>query len=175
MSNENVVHSVSRRLTTAEEIFLSQLDPSEYYLNIAISSDRVAAALLERGYRVQNLQLSTNSIGEIDSLNEVSLLEGFSDEQFDSILFMGGLSNVRQPKLLLDELHRLLKPGGFLAISEQMGSEAGSLNGAAKYTEETFLLEVGESQFTLYNFINDKQYGGEGQIGLSLWKKSIIQ
>ncbi|WP_042159344.1 methyltransferase domain-containing protein [Paenibacillus gorillae] len=154
---ENV--PLPRGLTLAEEVLLTQLDPSGHYLNIAVSSEQVAAALLERGYRVQNQQLSSDYIGGIAPLSK-------PNETFDFILLMAGLSSVQQPKLLLDELHSMLKPDGFLAISNQIGADY-------KYTEETFLQEVGESRFTLYNFINDKQYDGDGQIGLSLWKKAI--
>ena len=55
---------------------------------------------------------------------EIEFIEGnaealpFGDDEFDAVTISFGLRNVQHPKVALDEMYRVLKPGGRLVICE---------------------------------------------------------
>jgi ubiquinone/menaquinone biosynthesis C-methylase UbiE len=96
-------------------------------LEIAPGPGFFAVELAKRGFRVTGLDISHTMV-EIARENraglEIDFRQGdithapFDDESFDFVICQAAFKNFRQPVAALNEMHRVLRPGGFAVIQD---------------------------------------------------------
>ncbi|VVJ23588.1 Methyltransferase type 11 [Amycolatopsis camponoti] len=96
-------------------------------LEVAPGPGFFAVELAKRGFRVTGLDISHTMV-EIARENgaglEIDFRQGdithapFADESFDFLVCQAAFKNFRQPVAALDEMHRVLRPGGFAVIHD---------------------------------------------------------
>lgn len=114
-------------------------------LEVAPGPGFFAVELAKRGFRVTGLDISHTMV-EIARENgaglEVDFRQGdithapFTDESFDFLVCQAAFKNFRQPVAALNEMRRVLRPGGFAVIhdlnheatSADIGREVASMN-----------------------------------------------
>ena len=140
--------------------------PGERILDIACGTGTSSAALTRTGATVVGVDFSPGMLGEARRKHSsVEFVEGdamklpFVSDEFDAVTISFGLRNITDPKAALDEMYRVLKPGGRLVITEfsrppiallragyfsylkyvmpTVASVTGSNSAAYKYLEET--------------------------------------
>jgi demethylmenaquinone methyltransferase/2-methoxy-6-polyprenyl-1,4-benzoquinol methylase len=99
--------------------------PGERILDIAAGTGTSAAAIAKSGAEVVALDFSRGMVDEGKRRHpEIEFIEGnaeelpFADDTFDAVTISFGLRNVQRPKAALDEMYRVLKPGGRVIICE---------------------------------------------------------
>ena len=140
--------------------------PGERILDIACGTGTSSSALTRTGATVVGVDFSPGMLGEARRKHaSVEFVEGdamklpFVSDEFDAVTISFGLRNITDPKAALDEMYRVLKPGGRLVITEfsrppiallragyfsylkyvmpTVASVTGSNSAAYKYLEET--------------------------------------
>lgn len=124
------------------------LDEGAEILEVAPGPGFFAIELARRGFRVTGLDISHTMV-EIARENrgslEVDFRQGdithapFADESFDFLVCQAAFKNFREPVAALNEMHRVLRPGGFAVIhdlnheatSTDIGREVASMNVSA--------------------------------------------
>ncbi|MGW4058822.1 class I SAM-dependent methyltransferase [Amycolatopsis sp. NPDC004747] len=96
-------------------------------LEVAPGPGFFAVELAKRGYRVTGLDISHTMV-EIARENgaglDIDFRQGdithapFADESFDFLVCQAAFKNFRQPVTALNEMHRVLRPGGFAVIHD---------------------------------------------------------
>lgn len=96
-------------------------------LEVAPGPGFFAVELAKRGFRVTGLDISHTMV-EIARENrgdlEIDFRQGdithapFADESFDFLVCQAAFKNFRQPVTALNEMHRVLRPGGFAVIHD---------------------------------------------------------
>ncbi|MEU0790438.1 class I SAM-dependent methyltransferase [Amycolatopsis sp. NPDC005961] len=96
-------------------------------LEVAPGPGFFAVELAKRGFRVTGLDISHTMV-EIARENgaglEIDFRQGdithapFADESFDFLVCQAAFKNFRQPVAALNEMHRVLRPGGFAVIHD---------------------------------------------------------
>jgi ubiquinone/menaquinone biosynthesis C-methylase UbiE len=96
-------------------------------LEVAPGPGFFAVELAKRGFRVTGLDISHTMV-EIARENraglEIDFRQGdithapFDDESFDFVICQAAFKNFRQPVAALNEMHRVLRPGGFAVIHD---------------------------------------------------------
>jgi ubiquinone/menaquinone biosynthesis C-methylase UbiE len=96
-------------------------------LEVAPGPGFFAVELAKRGFRVTGLDISHTMV-EIARENraglEIDFRQGdithapFDDESFDFVICQAAFKNFRQPVAALNEMHRVLRPGGFAVIQD---------------------------------------------------------
>jgi ubiquinone/menaquinone biosynthesis C-methylase UbiE len=112
----------------AAEVTAGLADGAEI-LEVAPGPGFFAVELAKRGYRVTGLDISHTMV-EI-ALEEarragvdVGFRQGdvteapFGDESFDFVICQAAFKNFRQPVTALNEMHRVLRPGGFAVVQD---------------------------------------------------------
>ena len=103
------------------------IDPreGERILDIACGTGTSSVALTRSGATVVGLDFSPGMLEQARRKhNSVEFVEGdamklpFVSNEFDAVTISFGLRNVADPKAALDEMYRVLKPGGRLVICE---------------------------------------------------------
>jgi demethylmenaquinone methyltransferase / 2-methoxy-6-polyprenyl-1,4-benzoquinol methylase len=99
--------------------------PGERILDIAAGTGTSTAALARSGATVVGLDFSEGMLDEARRKHsDMQFVHGdaerlpFGAEEFDAVSISFGLRNVNEPKVALDEMYRVLKPGGRLVICE---------------------------------------------------------
>ena len=99
--------------------------PGERILDIACGTGTSSAALTRTGATVVGVDFSPGMLGEARRKHSsVEFVEGdamklpFVSDEFDAVTISFGLRNITDPKAALDEMYRVLKPGGRLVITE---------------------------------------------------------
>ncbi|MDX3194918.1 class I SAM-dependent methyltransferase [Streptomyces sp. MN03-5084-2B] len=104
-------------------------------LEVAPGPGFFAVELARRGYRVTGLDISHTMV-EIARENgvglEIEFRQGdithapFADESFDFLVCQAAFKNFRQPVSALNEMHRVLRPGGYAVIQDLNHAATGS-------------------------------------------------
>ncbi|NBH10718.1 class I SAM-dependent methyltransferase [Amycolatopsis sp. SID8362] len=114
-------------------------------LEVAPGPGFFAVELAKRGFRVTGLDISHTMVEiarETGAGLEIDFRQGdithapFAAESFDFVVCQAAFKNFRQPVAALDEMHRVLRPGGFAVIhdlnheatSADIGREVESMN-----------------------------------------------
>jgi demethylmenaquinone methyltransferase/2-methoxy-6-polyprenyl-1,4-benzoquinol methylase len=99
--------------------------PGERILDIACGTGTSSVALSRTGATVVGVDFSPGMLGEARRKHSsVEFVEGdamklpFVSDEFDAVTISFGLRNITDPKAALDEMYRVLKPGGRLVITE---------------------------------------------------------
>ncbi|ADJ41927.1 methyltransferase type 11 [Amycolatopsis mediterranei S699] len=110
----------------AAEVTAGLADGAEI-LEVAPGPGFFAVELAKRGYRVTGLDISHTMV-EIARENraglDIDFRQGdvtqapFADESFDFVVCQAAFKNFRQPVTALNEIHRVLRPGGFAVIQD---------------------------------------------------------
>ena len=97
----------------------------EKILDIAAGTGTSSQALTKTGAEVVAADFSAGMIevgrakhANITFVEADAMALPFADEEFDVVTISFGLRNVEKPKLALDEMYRVLKPGGRLIVCE---------------------------------------------------------
>lgn len=97
----------------------------EHVLDVACGTGTSTAAIAKRGARVVGIDFSEGMIAEAKRRHPaLEFVAGdaqalpFGDEEFDAVTVSFGLRNVADPHAALDEMYRVLKPGGRVVITE---------------------------------------------------------
>jgi demethylmenaquinone methyltransferase/2-methoxy-6-polyprenyl-1,4-benzoquinol methylase len=97
----------------------------ERILDLAAGTGTSSVALTHTGARVVAVDFSEGMIaegrrkhGNIEFVQADIERLPFGDDEFDAVTISFGLRNVNDPKQALDEMYRVLKPGGRLVICE---------------------------------------------------------
>ncbi len=130
----------------AAEVTAGLADGAEI-LEVAPGPGFFAVELAKRGYRVTGLDISHTMV-EIALENraglDIDFRQGdvtqapFADESFDFVICQAAFKNFRQPVTALNEMHRVLRPGGF-AVIHDLNHEAT----AADIDREVARMDVG--------------------------------
>ncbi|WP_236940683.1 demethylmenaquinone methyltransferase [Frondihabitans sp. 762G35] len=115
-------NAVLWRLATVKAI---DAKPGERVLDIAAGTGTSSAAIAKGGAEVTALDFSAGMVAvgrkrqpAIEFIVGDAEKLPFGDEEFDAVTISFGLRNVNRPKVALDEMYRVLKPGGRLVICE---------------------------------------------------------
>src|SRR6187431_2597954 len=99
--------------------------PGERILDIAAGTGTSSAAIARSGANVVGVDISEGMLEEAQRKHhdiEFVLADAqnlpFHTDEFDAVTISFGLRNVADPKVALDEMYRVLKPGGRLVICE---------------------------------------------------------
>lgn len=99
--------------------------PGERVLDVAAGTGTSSAALARGGVQVTALDFSTGMVDEGRRRHpSIEFVVGnaealpFDDDTFDAVTISFGLRNVQHPQRALDEMFRVLKPGGRVVICE---------------------------------------------------------
>ncbi len=100
-------------------------EPGERVLDVAAGTGTSSMALARSGAEVIALDFSAGMVAEGRRKHKkLEFIEGdaqrlpFADNEFDAVSISFGLRNVKDPKLALSEMYRVLKPGGRLVVCE---------------------------------------------------------
>ncbi|MDD2735826.1 MAG: class I SAM-dependent methyltransferase [Desulfuromonadaceae bacterium] len=99
---------------------LSQLVHKGRALDIGCGSGRFLRALRLSGWEVAGLELNDDTATaarKVHGLTVEASLEAFADKSFDLITITHVLEHIRDPRQMLAECARLLKPGGVIAVA----------------------------------------------------------
>ena len=103
------------------------IDPQsgERILDIACGTGTSSVALARTGATVVGLDFSPGMLeqarrrhGSVEFVEGDAMKLPFVSDEFDVVTISFGLRNVSDPKAALDEMYRVLKPGGRLVICE---------------------------------------------------------
>jgi demethylmenaquinone methyltransferase/2-methoxy-6-polyprenyl-1,4-benzoquinol methylase len=99
--------------------------PGERILDIACGTGTSSVALTRTGATVVGLDFSPGMLAQARRKHStLEFVQGdatklpFVSDEFDAVTISFGLRNVVEPKLAIDEMYRVLKPGGRLVITE---------------------------------------------------------
>lgn len=100
---------------------IEQIPPRQSILDIGCGAGLLANALAKEGHTVQGIDLSPSSLKVAQQQDETKTVRyqvanayclPFPSETFNVVCAMDVLEHVEEPKLLLSEASRVLKPGG---------------------------------------------------------------
>jgi demethylmenaquinone methyltransferase / 2-methoxy-6-polyprenyl-1,4-benzoquinol methylase len=99
--------------------------PGERILDIAAGTGTSSVALTKTGARVVGVDISPGMLDEARLKHpDIEFIEAnadhlpFGDDEFDAVTVSFGLRNMKDPKVALSEMYRVLKPGGRVVICE---------------------------------------------------------
>lgn len=129
-----VVERVADRIIAA-----SHATPDTRFLEIGIGTGRIALPLVQHGYPVTGIDVSSRMMAvlraKVPDAANLTLLQGdvtnlpFPDDSFDVVLAVHILHLIPEWRRALDDVQRVLRPGGFLvrghdrSVPDQPGSE----------------------------------------------------
>jgi demethylmenaquinone methyltransferase/2-methoxy-6-polyprenyl-1,4-benzoquinol methylase len=153
--------------------------PGERILDIACGTGTSSAALLRSGAEVVGLDFSPGMLEQARRKHrKVDFVEGdamklpFGDNEFDAVTISFGLRNVAEPRIALDEMYRVLKPGGRLVICEFSRPPAALLRAGyftyLKYVMPTVAAVTGSNP-EAYRYLEESIRDWPDQVTLSQW------
>lgn len=121
---------VARHIESAAEEFMSRLEmtPGTKVLDAACGTGNLAVLAARRGCRVSGLDIAANLVAQArERARQASLpidfTEGdaesmpYADASFDAVVSMYGVMFAPRPEQVVNELRRVTKPGGFIAMA----------------------------------------------------------
>jgi ubiquinone/menaquinone biosynthesis C-methylase UbiE len=121
---------VARTIESVAEEFMARLElpPGTRVLDAACGTGNLAVLAARRGCRVAGLDIAANLIAQAcERARQESLLIEFSegdaeampyaDASFDAVVSMYGVMFAPRPEQVVNELRRVTKPGGFIAMA----------------------------------------------------------
>ncbi|MDI2098894.1 class I SAM-dependent methyltransferase [Ruicaihuangia caeni] len=153
--------------------------PGERILDVAAGTGTSAAAFARSGAQVVALDFSRGMVEEGRRRHpELEFIEGnaealpFGDDEFDAVTISFGLRNVQRPKLALDEMFRVLKPGGRLVICEFSKPPVGIVRaGYQAYLKWVMpaVVNIASTDADAYSYLADSIEDWPDQGTLSQW------
>jgi SAM-dependent methyltransferase len=101
--------------------YIARLDPGRL-LDVGCGRGDLAAGFVRHGWQVDGLDVSSSAITSARAVG-VAAITGTIDEapwpgeSFDAVLFSHSLEHVQDPRAALERAHKLLRPGGVLAVA----------------------------------------------------------
>ena len=101
--------------------YLRQQEPGTL-LDIGTGNSMFLPAMKEIGWDVKGTEIDSEIVETFRDEHGIELgygeLEdiGYDDESFDAVTILGVLEHIRQPQAFMDEVTRILKPGGVLCL-----------------------------------------------------------
>ena len=161
--------------------FIAMLKPQPYVLDAGCAFGRDTEYITGKGHRVEGIDLSPALIARAKELYPSGSFAvkdvrdtGFGDNMFDGIWCNATLLHLKDEDIVkaLKEFHRVLKPGGILAVSLKKGEgtqefvESFSSKAERFFnfkTHETFLEQLEATNFkeTTWHYLNERERYGQ--------------
>lgn len=156
--------------------------PGERVLDIAAGTGTSSAAFAKSGAEVVAVDFSPGMIAEGRTRHpDLTFVEGDAEElpfpvrSFDAVTISFGLRNVNNPQKALQEMYRVLKPGGRLVVCEFSHPEralmTGSYHGYLKYVMP-IMARITSSHPEAYTYLMDSIRDWPTQDILAQWLRS---
>jgi len=116
---ENLVRIVGERHIS----FLSRgLAPGARVLDVGCGRGVVLGPLADRGFEVHGVEISAEATRGADSRAEIRIAPHLADARyedhfFDTVIIWHVLEHLHDPRGVLEEIHRILRPGGKLIVA----------------------------------------------------------
>lgn len=118
-SIERLVRAVGRRhigyLSTG-------LEPGARVLDVGCGRGVVLGPLADRGFEVHGIEISADAVRGADPRAEIRIVDrlvdaGYPDDYFDEVVIWHVLEHLNDPRETVEEVGRILKPGGRLIVA----------------------------------------------------------
>ncbi|MGD9858114.1 MAG: class I SAM-dependent methyltransferase [Planctomycetaceae bacterium] len=120
---EPLTEAVVRVVGTIHVRTLSrQLSPGSRILDVGCGRGVLLGALADRGHEVHGMDVSETAVAGADSRAAIRVAPcltkvGYPDGHFDQVILWHVLEHLRNPRELLREVRRILKPGGQVIVA----------------------------------------------------------
>ncbi len=156
--------------------------PGQKILDLAAGTGASSVVLAKSGAQVVAGDFSRGMIaegerrhGHIDNLTFVeadAMNLPFGDDEFDTVTISYGLRNVAEPRIALQEMLRVTKPGGMLVISEFSTPRNAVFRALYRFYNDMILPTIARfvsSNAEAYDYLNESIATWPDQKKLSAW------